>query len=282
MYNHIIGIDSVAIAVRDLDRAAAIFRGLGFTLTPRGHDLEWGVSDYCVMFGQDHIQLLAAESTGTEADHVRDFAARREGAMELSFNADDAEAASDALVRAGIKIGPVRTLSRRLDAPDQPILSFAEAALPASAAPGIDARLIQHHSNERERFPEWLDHPNGAIAIASITAVVEAPIDLTSAWDILFGPHATTPTDNTVTVHTGRGVVFLTRPEDLSQLHPDAEAEEAPEPPAIVALALQVADTDRAARVLTEGGIEHSRDREGTVRIPPSAACGLFLELIGG
>jgi hypothetical protein len=48
-----------------------------------------------------------------------------------------------------------------------------------------------------------------------------------------------------------------------------------------VALAIRVADTARAAAVLKANKVEFSRDREGTLRIPPSETCGVFIEMIG-
>jgi len=281
MHNHVIGLDHVVVAVRQLDQAAAVFRRLGFTLTPRGHHAEWGTSNHCVMFPDDYMQLLAAEGPGSEALRVGGFAASREGAIELAFGSEDGAASAAALRRAGLDVGTPRSLSRRLDTPEGTVLMFSEVPLPAGATPGITGRLIQHITRERLRYPEWLDHPNGAIGIASVTAVVADPGDLAPAWDVIFGPHASTPTDNTVTVHTGRGMVFLTRPDELTQLHPEAELDDLPVPPAIVAVAIKVADTGRAAAYLTQAEVDFTRDREGTIRIPPSEACGVFVELVG-
>ncbi len=282
MHNHITGLDNVVVAVRDLETAAATFGRLGFALTPRGHHPEWGTANHCLMFNRDYIELRAAEGPGAEAERLRTFTARREGAYELSFGCDDGAAAAEALRRAGLAVDTPRSLSRRLDNPEGTVLMFSEVPLPANATPGLSSRLMQHITRERMRFPQWLDHPNGAIGIASVTAVVADPGEQTRAWDTLFGPHAATPTDNTVTVHTGRGLVFLTLPEELTQLHPEAELDEPPAPPAIVALALYVADPARTAQVLRAGGIAFSRDSEGTLRVAPSEACGLFLEFIGG
>ena len=282
MHNHITGLDNIVIAVRDLAEAAATFGRLGFALTPRGHHPEWGTANHCLMFARDYIELRAAEGPGAEAERLRVFTARREGAFELSFGCDDGAAAAESLRRAGLAVDPPRSLSRRLDNAEGTVLRFSELLLPANATPGLSSRLIQHITRERMRFPEWLGHPNGAIGIASVTAVLDDPGEQIRAWDTLFGPHAATPTDNTVTVHTGRGLVFLTRPEELTQLHPEAELDEPPAPPAIVALAVQVADTARTAQVLRESGVAFSRDTEGTLRVPPSDACGLFLEFVNG
>jgi catechol 2,3-dioxygenase-like lactoylglutathione lyase family enzyme len=281
MANHITGLDHAVIAVRDLAEAAATFMRLGFALTPKGHHAEWGTANFCLMFGQDYVELLAAEGPGAEADALRAFIAERQGMMGLALRTDDGAAAVDCLRRAGIELPEPRSLSRRVDDGAGTTLMFSEVALPADATPGIATRVVQHITAQRERFPEWLAHPNGAFGIASVTAIVAEPTELTTAWDRVFGPHAAVITDETVTIHSGRGLIFLTRPDDLTQLHPDAELDELPPAPALVALALQVADTGRAAELLNRNGVEFSRDSEGTIRIPPSEACGVFIEMVG-
>lgn len=279
MHNHIIGLDHPVVAVRDLEQAAETFRRLGFTLTPKGHHAEWGTANYCAMFGQDYIELLAAEGDGAEAERVRAFTKTGDGMIGLSLATDDATAAAEALRRTGLVVGQPRSLSRRLDDSHGTVLTFSEVPLPPNATPGIASRLVQHVTAQRERFPQWLVHPNTAMGITCITAIMDEPIGLLAEYDRVFGPHTAIPTDNTVAVHMGRGLVFLSAPDDLTQLHPEAELDEAPPPPALVVLVLQVADTDKAAALLKANRVEFSRDREGTIRIPPSEACGVFLEL---
>ncbi|MCR6633105.1 MAG: VOC family protein [Magnetospirillum sp.] len=281
MANHLTGLDHAVIAVRDLEEAATVFERLGFALTPRGHHPEWGTANRCAMFAGDYIELLAAEDAGAEADRVRAFAARGDGLAGISIGSANGAATAEALRAAGLEVPMARSLSRKLDDGKGTTLMYSELPLPVEATPGVPARVVQHITAERERHPQWLEHPNGAVGITSVTAIVDEPPALTPAWDLLFGPHAAVLTDDTVTVHTGRGLVYLTRPEELTQLHPEAELDELPPPPALVALAVRVADTDRAAAVLKANRVEFSRDREGTIRIPPSEACGVFIEMIG-
>jgi hypothetical protein len=281
MYNHISGLDHVVVAVRDLARAVETFERLGFATTPRGHHPEWGTANHCLMFAEDYIELLAAEVPGPEAEEIYRQTQTREGAVSLSLATTNGAACAQALKQAGMATDAPRSLSRRLDTPEGTTLMFSEIALPEAAGLGVETRLVQHITQQRLRFPDWLAHPNGARGIVSVTAVVNDPLALAPAWDRLCGPHAATPTDNTLTVHTGHGLLFLTEPEELTQLHPEAELDPPPRPPAIIALAIRVEDTDRAARLLRQNNVPHTADTEGTLRIAPSEACGLFLELTG-
>ena len=283
MANNITGLDHAVVAVRDLMVADEVFHRLGFTLTPRGEHPQWGTANHCIMFRQDYIALQAAVAEGEVADELRAFTDAHEGLHGISLNTDNGAAVVERLRDAGLEVPLPRALTRRIET-DQgtATLMFSETLLPAEAAPGIHTRVTQHITAERERFPEWLSHPNTAIGIASVTAIVAEPVELTAAWDRILGPHRAVITDETVTLHTGRGLIFLTRPDDLTQLHPEAELDELPAPPALVALAVLVSDTDRAAQWLKHNGVEFSRDREGTIRIPPSEACGVHLEMVKG
>lgn len=283
MANNINGLDHAVIAVRDLGAADAAFHRLGFTLTPRGEHPEWGTANHCIMFRQDYIALQGAVGAGEVADELRAFTAEREGLQGISLGTDNGAAVVERLQAAGFDVPLPRSLSRRIETPDgTATLMFSEALLPAAASPGIHTRITQHITAERERFPDWLNHPNTAIGIASVTAIVAEPVELAAAWDRVLGPHRSVITDDTVTIHTGRGLIFLSRPDDLTQLHPEAELDDLPPAPALVALAVLVADTDRAAQWLKHNEVEFSRDREGTIRIPPSEACGIHLEMVKG
>lgn len=276
MRSHITGLDHVIIAVRDLEAAAETFGRLGFVLSSPGRHAEWGTANRCVMFGNDYIELLAAVDAGGPADRVRAFTALREGLMGLVFATDAAEADCR---RLGLE--PPGDLSRAVETPQGPLTArFKAGPLPPETTPGVGSFLCQHLTPEVLRQPGWTDHPNGAAAIASVTALVADPVGLMPAWEALIGPAAATATDETVTVHTGQGLVFLCRPEDLDQLHPEADEEAPPPPPALVAMTIRVADTETAARLLHANGIAFSRDISGTIRIPASEACGIFVEMV--
>lgn len=83
-------IDHVVIAVRDLDRAAADFRALGFTLTPRGYH-SIGSQNHCIMFGSTYIELLAAPVAHPWLDYYRTLG---EGLAAVALSSGDADAAA--------------------------------------------------------------------------------------------------------------------------------------------------------------------------------------------
>jgi len=276
--SRITGLDHVIIAVADLDKAAATFRALGFTLATRGEHAEWGTANHCIMFGDDYLELLAAVGEGAPAERVRDFVAHKgEGLMGLVWGTEDAQADS---ARLGLK--PPGDLSRSIvdeNGSGGDVARFKAGILPPETTPGIASFLCQHLTPEKLRRPGWTEHANGTTGIISVTALMAEPLDLMPAWDQLIGPAAATATDETVTVHTRHGLVFLCRPDDLGQMHPEAEDEDFPPAPALVALTLRIKSADTAARALKAAGIAYERDRQGKVVVYPEDACGLLIEL---
>src|SRR5204862_104804 len=95
------GIDHAVLAVRDLDAAAANFRELGFTLTPRGHH-SIGSQNHCIMLGSTYIELLAPMSAHPWLEHYREFVRGGDGVAAIALRAQDADVAGEALRGQGI------------------------------------------------------------------------------------------------------------------------------------------------------------------------------------
>ena len=272
MTSRITGLDHVIIAVRHLERAATVFRVLGFTLATRGEHAEWGTANHCIMFEGDYLELLAAVGDGGPAERVRAFIQDKgEGLMGLVWGTEDAAADS---ARLGTE--PPGDLSRSIEGD---VARFKAGILAPETTPGIASFLCQHLTPEKLRRPGWTEHANGATGIVSVTALMAEPLELMPAWDRLIGPAATTATDELVTVHTRHGMVFLCRPDDLGQMHPEAEDEEFPPPPILAALTLRISDAEAAAQALKVAGIAFERDRQGKVVVYPEDACGVLIEL---
>jgi hypothetical protein len=146
-------IDHVVIAVRDLDRAAADFARLGFTLTPRGfHSI--GSQNHCIMLRTGYIELLAAPVAHPWLDYYRRFLEGGEGLAAIAFATDDADA-TYAQVR---NAKPPMDLSRPVEGG---IARFRLVQVE-------DTRFyVQHLTRELVWRPEWQAHANGADELVS-------------------------------------------------------------------------------------------------------------------
>ena len=156
-------IDHVVIAVRDLDRAAADFAHLGFTLTPRGfHSI--GSQNHCIMLGTNYIELLAAPVAHPWLDYYRRFLEQGEGVAAIAYATDDADATYAQLRKHGAPAKPPMDLSRPVEG------GVARFRLVQSE----DTRFyVQHLTRELVWRREWRSHANGAAELVS--AEIGAP-----------------------------------------------------------------------------------------------------------
>jgi hypothetical protein len=154
-------VDHAVIVVRDLEAAAASFRGLGFTLTPRGrHSI--GSQNHCIMFGSTYIELLAAPKPHPWLDYYRGFG---EGLAAIALSTDDADAASRDL---GAK--PPMDLSRPVEGG---VARFRLVQL--HGVPHVF--VCQHLTRELVWRPEWQAHANGAQELIGVAIPMQRPAD---------------------------------------------------------------------------------------------------------
>ena len=279
MANGIIGIDHSVVAVRDLERARAVYNRLGFTTTPRRRFTEWGTANYGVMFEHDFIELLGiVDSTAEVTPGLVDYLADGEGVMAVSLQADDVGSARAELNRGGFHPSGLNETEITLEAPDGPVAQrFRWLRIAAETTPDMYMMLVQPLTPERMRRPEWLAHPNGALSLTGLTVVVDDPLGLMGSYEALFGAGSSTPTDNTLAIHTGRGALFFVTEDNFSLLHPSVAAMTR-RTPFIGAMCLETADVDATAAYLDAHDVPHTFSERGVVRVAPEHACGAVLE----
>src|SRR5215510_16485239 len=90
----IAGIDHAVVVVKDLDAAAANWKQLGFTISPRGtHSAHMGTGNYTIMLGEDYMELLGVLNATEHNAPARAFLDKRgEGIERIAFTAVDSAA----------------------------------------------------------------------------------------------------------------------------------------------------------------------------------------------
>lgn len=279
------GIDHVTLAVGDLSEAVDTFVRMGFALTPYGRHEDHGTANHCIMMPRDYLEVAGlARGRAAEDDYRRRIegalSARGSGIMALTLGTEDGALARESLSRIGVEAGMPRTLHRVLKVGDETIRPAVSAMiLPPETLPGVSVFVAQHLTPALIRRSSWMEHPNGAVGLASLTLVVEDPAAARIAFERLFGPGVAVLTDTTVAVHLGDFTIFLCSPEQLTQLHPDCElADRMPKAPAVVGVEFRVRDLEGAARVLTANRVPFCLLKEGMLRVPPSETLGTLLE----
>ena len=157
------GIDHAVVAVRDLDAAAASFRALGFTLTPRGHH-SIGSQNHCIMLGSTYIELLAAPVSHPWLEYYRAFG---EGLAAIALSTTDADAAYRELKDRGAK--PPIDLARPVEGG---VARFRLVQI--EGAPQVF--ICQHLTRELVWRPEWQKHANGAAELMQVSLPAKKPM----------------------------------------------------------------------------------------------------------
>jgi catechol 2,3-dioxygenase-like lactoylglutathione lyase family enzyme len=252
---HVIGLDHVVVAVRDLDAAAAAWQAVGFTLSPRGtHSAHMGSGNYTIMLGEDYIELLGVLAPTEHNAPMRTFLQEREGLDRAAFTTDDAKAGVAELRAKGIEaIGPV-SFGRPVSMPGggQAEARFEVFRWPAEMRPGgLGIFACQHLTRQNVWIPALQGHANAATRLIRIEVLTPEPEAAARELAGLLDREPTQQTDGAWRVPSGAGRAdfdFLHR-DTLARRHGDLAAS-APLSEGAVALVLGTSDLSAARQVL--------------------------------
>ncbi len=258
-------LDHVVIAVRNLDTAAATYRKLGLTLTPRGLHEGKGTGNHCIMFPNTYVELLGiVDETGAKGRLAERVNARGEGCIGIAYGADDADKTYAALQAAGIEAEPPNDLSRPLDLDGKrDMVRFRNIMLPKLALPETMQFVCTHATPELTRARhEWQLHPTGATGVAEVIIAVD---DVEAATRELAGPKLT------------NSAITLLTPAEAE--HRFGKSLQGSPTHGIVALTIRVNEPDAAAAMLSMAKVPHFETRN-TVTVPAHAAHGVVIEFV--
>ena len=179
----ITGIDHTLSVTAGLEAAAALYRKLGFTLTPRGRHIGWGTANYCIMFADDYLELLGIVDASQFVNGLdTQLDSRGPGVSGLAFATDNA-AQAHAMLEAHGLADRLADLSRlvELDSGDTE-LYFRLAYPKPGSTPALSGFIVEHLSKDIIRQPAWLDHPNGAVGVEGMTIIHDDPASLEAGY----------------------------------------------------------------------------------------------------
>lgn len=229
------GIARIAIPVPDLDEARMAWTRLGFTLGPRVREPATGRAFETVLLKRGALSLTS-------------------GDLEVEIDAPGFDGGDAVLRQIELPEGSMALHERRrIVVP--PVVLWQESS------PGVPLR------------EEWLAHPNGAVALGGVLAVVDETAPLVETLERALGAGAVTTTDDTVTLRVGTQTVLLASADDAASMYPEADDFSA-------VVRVLVADLPRAADVLADWRIDFD-EAAGRLVVPPDEASGVLLELIG-
>ena len=279
----ILGFDHPVVAVRDMDASRKCYENLGFVVPPRGSHIEWGTGNWCIMFPDDYIELRGILDASRYTHHLDSFLADREGLMGVAFTTPVAEDGYKRLRAVGVDAVEPRELTRNFELTEGWVKPrFKIVFIPEDAAPGLMAPLvIEHLTPELLRRADWLEHPNDARSVRSMTAVVEDVAQARVAYRKLFGDSQVDELDGCLRVSVGRGGhVYVTTEIGLERLHGVPAFEPMPEPPYLAAMTINVGDLGRTMAALEQNGVPAEAVGADLIRVAPQHTCGAVLEFI--
>jgi hypothetical protein len=271
--NPLSGIDHTLIGVRDLEAARDAWLHLGFTVTPRGRHIGWGTGNYCVMFGDDYVELLGIVDPSQFLNRLDTLLETRgEGLLGLAF-----AAASSSDVHAAFPdiTQPPKDLGRLLELPEGDVTPrFSLVHFDPEATPGLATFSSTHLTPELLRRPGWLDHPNGAIGLDGVTVSAGDPTVLAPAYEALFGASA---------IQSGRGRLEVrVGPHTLRFLSPDRLSRRYPALGGASVMAVCCRDLEATRAFLAGRGIPLADAAGARLVIAPENANGTVLEFVEG
>ena len=166
-------LDHIVINVgRDMDRAAACFEALGFTLTPRGHH-HLGSINHLMVFEDRYLELIGLPAEGPVRQEIADSPLGLDG---LVLRSNDAQATAQELAAAGFDPQGPQRLTRpvRLDDGEHEA-AFMTVRLPGQFPAGR-VYYCQHLTPELLWRPEWMQHSNGVTTLTGLRVSSADPV----------------------------------------------------------------------------------------------------------
>ncbi len=230
------GLDHIVHAVRDLDAAAELYRGLGFTVGARNKH-PWGTHNHIIQFPGVFIELLTLaepEILGDDgfsvlfAAYNRDFAARHEGLSMLILESGDAGTNAAEFRAAKIAGSELMRFEREGRRPDGTAvkLGFSLAFAEDKAAPEIHFATCQQHYPENFWNPAFQKHANGVETLAGVVLVANEPARHRDFLLAFTGAQSARDGGDGIAFDLPRGAIQLTTPAAFARRYglaaPDA------------------------------------------------------------
>ncbi len=272
-------LDHVVINARDdMDRAADIYRRLGFTLTERGyHSL--GSMNNLAMFGTDYLELIAVPKDAKSGRlDLLDFPFGLNG---LVFGSEDSAVTYSSLSKAGVPVDapveftrPVKVDGKEHDA------RFRTVRMKAGVVPYGRVYYCHHFTRDLVWRDEWRHHANGTVAIVRALIVEPDPAAAATLYADMFGPESVRDIKGGKRVVVGNSTFDIVTEAELEAQFGDAVPDAGGRKAYMAGLTFRTVSVDKVARALQEGGIAGVVKSAGRVVVPAKQAVNAVLEFI--
>ena len=271
-------LDHVVINARDnMDRAADIYRRLGFTLTERGyHSL--GSMNHLAMFGTDYLELIGLPK-GASSSRM-DLLDYPFGLNGLVFGSEDSTATYEALTKAGVPVEPPMEFTRPVKVNGtQRDARFRTVRMKTGVVPYGRVYYCHHFTRDLVWRDEWRHHANGVVAVVRALIVEPDPAAGAKLYADMFGADAVRELARGKGVVIGNSRFDIVTEESLREAFgaavPDAQGRKA----YMAGLTFRTVSLGKAAQALRAQQIEFVHS-PGRMVVPAREALNAVLEFI--
>lgn len=278
------GVDHCFVLVDDLDEAAAQYKALGFTLSPRGlHSEAKGSANYTIMFPDDYFELLGLlKPTPLNVARGKALALHGQGLHAVACRIDTAEAAAAALTELGIGTHGLGSFERPVSLPngDTAVAAFSTLVFDAAEVPMGSVFMCQHKTRETVWLPELLTHANTACGLHAILLISDDPEQDAKRYARLWADGRVVTFSDSYTVETGTDSAPLRvmTPAGMAARYAGMDMSHSPTG-VFIGLQIEVTDMDAATRCLDDAGIAAVKTASG-VAVAPKDTSGVILEFV--
>ncbi len=282
------GIDHIVLCVSDLERAAAFYQQLGFTVTPRAEH-PWGTDNRLVQLDGCFLELLTvarpeliaapSEQNFGFGAYNAEFLSHREGMSMLAFESHDAEADREEFVRRGLPAFENFQFERAATLPDgtRVRVAFTLAFATDPRMPEATFFCCQQHAPQYFWKPQYQSHANGAETINEVIMVAEEPTALADFFGKIQERESVETSGDGLRVHTPRGSITVQTPENLRQRFSGTDLSAVSNQPHFSGFAVHVPDLDRVASHLDSNAVPFGSTAK-SIHVSPNKAFGVFIE----
>src|SRR5918999_558305 len=254
-------LDHLGHFVPDLDAAAAVWKKLGFAVTPVSvHQVGGkpaGTSNRCVMLEEGYLELLAPnkeDATDTpHAQRVRERMKRFVGVHLACFGTPAAAAEHRRLADHGFEPEPLVSLQRTIETGE--LVRFRVVYVPPDKMPEGRVQYCEHLT-PRQVWREGFVNP---FRLRAVYVVADDPEEGAARWG-RFGGLLPRPEGGFGRLNTARGQVRIGRRSSIEKA-----LGQCPPAPALAGYALSCGDPERFLDRCRENGL---RVHENTVTLP--------------
>ena len=269
-------LDHVAHFVPAMDAAAEALERCGFRLTPftaqtnrvEGKPVPAGTGNRCAMFRRGYVEILVATSDTILAQQLADRLSRHVGLHLAAFGTADVGFEHRRLAAAGFPVLPLVDMRRPVAIEGgEDWARFTIARIASGFMAEGRMQFLTHHTEGLVWRDPFLDHPNGAHALAAIWIAAADPAEPALRFAQFTG-RPIRREGEVSTIPLERGTVRVATPEYLLR---ELGIEPGPPLPYLAAYEVGVVSLPQLAKLLDAAGLVHFRIRDGVaVSLPPS------------